>query len=78
MGFLTPNIEVDDTPVPEPGDATARRAAGEVRRRRARGGRAATILGNQSVQQQAQQTAPQPAATLFGGGRGRSALTDVN
>lgn len=50
------------TPVPEPEDATALRRADEVRRRRARGGRATTVNPSRQFDQKA---APQPAAQGF-------------
>lgn len=57
-------------PVPEPTDETARRKAQEIRRRRQRGGRSATV--NPSRQAGGPQPATRNASTLgtFGAGLG--------
>lgn len=56
---------------PEPESETARRAADQVERRRARGGRRTTTNPTRSA---AQQSAPQPASNpgIFGLGFGQS------
>lgn len=54
MGFFSPQIETDDTPAPEPGDQTARRAGVAARRARSRRGRSSTILAGDAAQNPAE------------------------
>ncbi len=68
----------DPEPVPEPEAETAVRQASEIRRRRARGGRARTILSNGRAQLEGGGDAGGRSAGAFvsglGGARGRRAL----
>ena len=66
----------DPEPVPEPEADTAARQASEIRRRRARGGRARLILTNNRAGQLSGPGDAARAPGAFGGGglRGRGAL----
>lgn len=72
MGFLSPKIEMDDTPAPEPGDQTARRAGVAARRARSMRGRSSTILAGDAAQPDTGAAQPRTQTATNGPAAGRN------